>query len=350
METKIRILLYEDNRDLREGMTFLLQATPGLQLIGAFPDTSNLEMQIPGLKPDVVLMDIDMPGRTGIEATPIVKALRSETQVLMLTVFEDEDRQLESLTSVDAFGEPYLFKDVYTYDANGDNDLIETFLVDGGQELPSSRLEMEFENHLLTLETAFEFDGAGFLPQIKVAYEHTSFEKEETVERYEWDASTGDWFNTQTDTFEYDGLQRLGAKETTFHYQGEIERYRFTYAYIEDENLALETSYFFDFNQNEFLVGDRKYYYYGSGVSAAPYIPQPVYALNMSPNPTTRFAQIQLEGEVSVQVFDGMGRLVQWQNDESGQVNLDLYELPAGIYTIRALDSSKYYVGRLVKQ
>ncbi|MBK9017339.1 MAG: T9SS type A sorting domain-containing protein [Saprospiraceae bacterium] len=70
----------------------------------------------------------------------------------------------------------------------------------------------------------------------------------------------------------------------------------------------------------------------------------------MSPNPTTRFAQIQLEGEVSVQVFDGMGRLVQWHNDESGRVNLDLFELPAGIYTIRALDSSKYYVGRLIKQ
>jgi DNA-binding NarL/FixJ family response regulator len=73
-------------------MTFLLQATPGLQFVGAFPDTGNLEMQIPGLKPDVVMMDIDMPGRSGLDATLVVKALRPETQILMLTVFDDEDK------------------------------------------------------------------------------------------------------------------------------------------------------------------------------------------------------------------------------------------------------------------
>lgn len=96
-EQKIRILLYEDNRDLREGMTFLLQATPTLELAGAFPDCSNVEMQVPGLKPDVILMDIDMPGRSGIEATPIVKTLRPEVQVLMLTVFEDEDKIFQAI-------------------------------------------------------------------------------------------------------------------------------------------------------------------------------------------------------------------------------------------------------------
>ena len=99
-DQKIRIVIYEDNRDLREGMTFLLQATPGLEFAGAFPDATNLEMQIPGLKPDVVLMDIDMPGRSGIDAATIVKALRPETQVLMLTVFEYEEKVFEAIRNV----------------------------------------------------------------------------------------------------------------------------------------------------------------------------------------------------------------------------------------------------------
>ena len=93
----IRIILYEDNRNLREGMSFLLQATPGLEMVGAFPDTSNLEAQAPGLKPDVILMDIDLPGRSGIEALPVARRICPEAEVVMLTVFEEEDKILQSI-------------------------------------------------------------------------------------------------------------------------------------------------------------------------------------------------------------------------------------------------------------
>ena len=97
MEKEIRVIVFEDNRDLREGMVFLLQATPGLKLAGAFCDCRELETQIPALQPDVVLMYIDMPGITGIEATPIVKALCPNAQVVMLTVFEDEEKIFQAI-------------------------------------------------------------------------------------------------------------------------------------------------------------------------------------------------------------------------------------------------------------
>ncbi len=97
MEKTIRVIVFEDNRDLREGMTFLLQATPQLELVGAFADCRDLRTQIPALRPDVALMDIDMPGITGIEATPLVKALYPAAQVLMLTVFEDEEKIFQAI-------------------------------------------------------------------------------------------------------------------------------------------------------------------------------------------------------------------------------------------------------------
>jgi Secretion system C-terminal sorting domain len=177
-----------------------------------------------------------------------------------------------------------------------------------------------------------------------------NFEKLEVVESYEWNFSINDWFNTQTDSYEYDDLQRLSAKETAHHFQGNEERYRFTYTYIEDENLALETSYFWDISTNDFLVDAKKYYFYSGGVSVAPEVPVTFHTLNISPNPTVRFARIQLEDAATIKVFDGMGRLVQQQSNGIGQINLDFIELPDGIYTICALSSTKNYVARLVKQ
>ncbi|UFH52840.1 response regulator transcription factor [Spirosoma sp. KNUC1025] len=97
MSNSIRLIYYEDNRDLREGISFLLQATPGLDLLGAFPNCRNLTDEIRTLRPDVVLMDIDLPGISGIEAVPLVKAASPQTQVLMLTVFDNEEKIFQAI-------------------------------------------------------------------------------------------------------------------------------------------------------------------------------------------------------------------------------------------------------------
>ncbi|RIV21648.1 DNA-binding response regulator [Fibrisoma montanum] len=93
----MKIVYYEDNRDLREGISFLLQATPNLELLGAFADCSRLQDEMRRLQPDVVLMDIDLPGISGIDAVPIVKATSPRTQVLMLTVFDNEDKIFQAI-------------------------------------------------------------------------------------------------------------------------------------------------------------------------------------------------------------------------------------------------------------
>jgi len=93
----IRILLYEDNAPLRESLQLLFSGLPQFDLAGAFGDCMNIEKEIQQHTPDVVLMDIDLPGRNGIEAAHIVKRLAPGTEVLMLTVFDDNDKVFQAV-------------------------------------------------------------------------------------------------------------------------------------------------------------------------------------------------------------------------------------------------------------
>lgn len=97
MKKAIKVVIYEDNRDLREGMTFLIQATPELEWLGSFGDCLQTKEQISSLQPDVVLMDIDLPGINGIEATAVVKTIAPKIQVIILTVFDNEEQIFQAI-------------------------------------------------------------------------------------------------------------------------------------------------------------------------------------------------------------------------------------------------------------
>lgn len=92
MNAEITVIYYEDNASLREGISFLMGATAGLKLLGAYENCDRVGEQIRSLKPDVVLMDIDLPGVNGIEAIKVVRGISPVTEVIILTVFDDEDK------------------------------------------------------------------------------------------------------------------------------------------------------------------------------------------------------------------------------------------------------------------
>ncbi len=107
METLTRVLIYEDNADLRTSLSQLLTDAPGLELAGALGNCTQTEADVARLRPDVVLMDIDMPGCTGIEGLRRIKAVAPHVNVVMLTVFEENERVFEAVC---AGADGYLLK------------------------------------------------------------------------------------------------------------------------------------------------------------------------------------------------------------------------------------------------
>jgi DNA-binding NarL/FixJ family response regulator len=94
---KIRVVVFEDNAGLRDSLGLLLETSENIELKAVFPDASRLIPRMEQTEPDVVLMDIQMPGISGIEAVQIIKEKFPQVQVMMQTVFDEDDKVFASL-------------------------------------------------------------------------------------------------------------------------------------------------------------------------------------------------------------------------------------------------------------
>src|SRR5688572_15661093 len=97
VQQKIRVALYEDNSALRESLTKLIEIYPEFTLTGAYPNAMNILENIAENPPGVIVMDIDMPGISGIEAVEKVHQKYPDIKIMMQTVFEEEDKIFRSI-------------------------------------------------------------------------------------------------------------------------------------------------------------------------------------------------------------------------------------------------------------
>lgn len=95
----VRVAIFEDKNHVREAISLLVGGTSGLELAGAWPDCSEVVENIAASSPDVVLMDIEMPGINGVEAVKLLKQHYPNITIVMQTVFEDDELVFDAICS-----------------------------------------------------------------------------------------------------------------------------------------------------------------------------------------------------------------------------------------------------------
>lgn len=93
----LSLLIYEDNELLRESIVSMVSVKKEFQVGGSFNNVLKVEEQVKSLKPDIILMDIDMPGGSGIEAVTKIRNAGWNTPIMMLTVFDDNQHVFDAI-------------------------------------------------------------------------------------------------------------------------------------------------------------------------------------------------------------------------------------------------------------
>ncbi len=93
----IRVAIFDDNKNIRNSITLLLNTAPSIEVVGVFSDALNCVNDVLNCNPDIVLMDIEMPEMSGIEAIKLLSKEVPHVQILIQTVFEDDDRVFDSI-------------------------------------------------------------------------------------------------------------------------------------------------------------------------------------------------------------------------------------------------------------
>lgn len=93
----IRIVIFEDNNDFIDSLTELIANADGMELVGVYHNCKNAVKNVAHLNPDIILMDIDMPVENGLQGLRSLRAADNEVSILMLTVFDDNDRVFQAI-------------------------------------------------------------------------------------------------------------------------------------------------------------------------------------------------------------------------------------------------------------
>jgi DNA-binding NarL/FixJ family response regulator len=155
---QIRVLVADDHPVFRRGMRAILGAEPEIELVGEATDGEEAVARALELRPDVILMDLNMPNLNGIEATPLILQANPDTAILMLTMFED-DKSIVAAMRAGAHG--YVLKG-----ADGAETLRAIYAVASGEAIFSPAITRRLTKYFAASGKKFETAAVQAFPNL----------------------------------------------------------------------------------------------------------------------------------------------------------------------------------------
>jgi len=93
----VKVLIVEDNDNIRLGLKMLIDGTDGYSITGVYSDCESMFKEVEKIEPDVVLMDIDLPGMSGIEGIKRLNTIFPDIRIMVLTIYEEKDTVFKAL-------------------------------------------------------------------------------------------------------------------------------------------------------------------------------------------------------------------------------------------------------------
>ncbi len=93
----MRVIIIEDDQELRETYVQIIREVSNFSCVGAFSDCESAIESFGELVPDIILMDIGLPGMSGIEGAKVIKSMHPPVEIIMLTIYEDEEKIFQSI-------------------------------------------------------------------------------------------------------------------------------------------------------------------------------------------------------------------------------------------------------------
>jgi DNA-binding NarL/FixJ family response regulator len=93
----IRVVIIEDDETIRNGFSYLINSSADHMVVSSYPDFEHASAHLLGDNPQVILLDIELPGIRGIQAIPKIKSMLPKTHILMLTVYDNEENVFNAL-------------------------------------------------------------------------------------------------------------------------------------------------------------------------------------------------------------------------------------------------------------